>query len=287
MVPSPCIGLCRVDDASGLCLGCARTPGEIAMWRNAPEEELNRVWAELPARRSYLGLNMHRLAWTINDVRSFIVDTLRLGGGTWVSGVYGAAAGFSVVQGEAIDLKARGPIVSATTSRGVISFQLSESVRALSFGSTGIVLLAVPRVRAQLPSFFGLTCLGPDNEAIGQEHRRETLYDFGLGKAVGFGVRTARPDLAARLNECAGMKWPALIASMDREIAHASPTRVVRSPLGRIEVFAPILLPGEASPQGPRTHFRPDQLAVGGEVPPALQIPDVYFPCAIHYPDKL
>jgi predicted Fe-S protein YdhL (DUF1289 family) len=29
---SPCIGLCRLDPRSGLCLGCKRTVDEIAAW---------------------------------------------------------------------------------------------------------------------------------------------------------------------------------------------------------------------------------------------------------------
>ena len=27
---SPCTGICRIDDGSGLCLGCARSTDEIA-----------------------------------------------------------------------------------------------------------------------------------------------------------------------------------------------------------------------------------------------------------------
>ena len=30
--PSPCISVCRIDPASGLCQGCARTLQEIADW---------------------------------------------------------------------------------------------------------------------------------------------------------------------------------------------------------------------------------------------------------------
>ncbi|WP_156953328.1 DUF1289 domain-containing protein, partial [Afifella pfennigii] len=29
---SPCTGLCRIDPASGYCLGCARSGEEIAIW---------------------------------------------------------------------------------------------------------------------------------------------------------------------------------------------------------------------------------------------------------------
>jgi uncharacterized protein len=31
-VPSPCIGVCSMDDSTGLCLGCYRTMDEIQQW---------------------------------------------------------------------------------------------------------------------------------------------------------------------------------------------------------------------------------------------------------------
>ncbi len=49
-VASPCIQVCAVDAASGLCLGCRRTLAEIAGWSRLPEAERARILAELPAR---------------------------------------------------------------------------------------------------------------------------------------------------------------------------------------------------------------------------------------------
>jgi predicted Fe-S protein YdhL (DUF1289 family) len=31
-VPSPCISVCRIEPASGLCVGCLRSLDEIACW---------------------------------------------------------------------------------------------------------------------------------------------------------------------------------------------------------------------------------------------------------------
>jgi len=33
MLPSPCVGICRLDNATGWCLGCARDTNELASWR--------------------------------------------------------------------------------------------------------------------------------------------------------------------------------------------------------------------------------------------------------------
>lgn len=48
--PSPCIGVCAIDDPSGLCRGCGRTLAEIVAWGGLPEAERARTMALLPGR---------------------------------------------------------------------------------------------------------------------------------------------------------------------------------------------------------------------------------------------
>ncbi len=48
---SPCVKICQMDPARGLCLGCARTLDEIARWATLTEAERDRILAELPARK--------------------------------------------------------------------------------------------------------------------------------------------------------------------------------------------------------------------------------------------
>jgi predicted Fe-S protein YdhL (DUF1289 family) len=50
-VPSPCVSVCRMDDATGWCEGCMRTLDEIAAWSLFDDSEKRAVWAELDARR--------------------------------------------------------------------------------------------------------------------------------------------------------------------------------------------------------------------------------------------
>lgn len=47
---SPCIRICSVNPATGLCDGCYRTLPEIAKWTRFTEEEREAILAELPAR---------------------------------------------------------------------------------------------------------------------------------------------------------------------------------------------------------------------------------------------
>jgi uncharacterized protein len=48
---SPCTDLCRIDESSGLCLGCARTLDEIAAWGTMDEARKRSLLVELASRR--------------------------------------------------------------------------------------------------------------------------------------------------------------------------------------------------------------------------------------------
>ena len=43
-VPSPCISVCRMDAASGLCEGCLRTLDEIGRWSSMTDAGKRAVW---------------------------------------------------------------------------------------------------------------------------------------------------------------------------------------------------------------------------------------------------
>lgn len=50
-VPSPCISVCQIDEATGLCLGCRRTIDEIRDWMIMSAAEKTDVLARIAARR--------------------------------------------------------------------------------------------------------------------------------------------------------------------------------------------------------------------------------------------
>jgi predicted Fe-S protein YdhL (DUF1289 family) len=50
-VPSPCVNVCRMDEATGFCAGCLRTLDEIACWSGYTREEKLAVRARLEERR--------------------------------------------------------------------------------------------------------------------------------------------------------------------------------------------------------------------------------------------
>ncbi|MFY0399442.1 DUF1289 domain-containing protein [Brevundimonas naejangsanensis] len=51
-IASPCVMVCTVDGASGLCLGCLRSLQEIATWSRMTDEGRAAVMADLPGRKS-------------------------------------------------------------------------------------------------------------------------------------------------------------------------------------------------------------------------------------------
>lgn len=50
-VESPCVGVCVIDEASGLCEGCLRTLDEIALWGSSSPAQRREVLARIDARR--------------------------------------------------------------------------------------------------------------------------------------------------------------------------------------------------------------------------------------------
>jgi len=50
-LPSPCINICRMDEATGWCAGCLRALDEIALWSRLSEPAKQAVWDELAQRR--------------------------------------------------------------------------------------------------------------------------------------------------------------------------------------------------------------------------------------------
>jgi hypothetical protein len=54
-IPSPCVGICRLDPTTGLCLGCMRTGDEIAAWPGASHVQRLQIVEQLRARRRAAG----------------------------------------------------------------------------------------------------------------------------------------------------------------------------------------------------------------------------------------
>ena len=50
-VVSPCIGICKLDQKSGLCIGCKRTIEEVGRWMMLEDPERQAILDKLPGRK--------------------------------------------------------------------------------------------------------------------------------------------------------------------------------------------------------------------------------------------
>lgn len=49
-LPSPCVAVCRMEIATGLCQGCLRTLEEITAWSRLNDEGKRAIWGQIEQR---------------------------------------------------------------------------------------------------------------------------------------------------------------------------------------------------------------------------------------------
>ncbi|MEM1378432.1 MAG: DUF1289 domain-containing protein [Pseudomonadota bacterium] len=290
-ITSPCTGVCKLDAGTGWCVGCARTGDEIAQWGTIPAFARVAVWDALPDRFAQLGVSGRRLPWTTDETRDFVVKSLREARGTWVVGVVGAVAEFAAKPDTDVTVTTDGHTILAITDGGALRFKIDDQVRALTFDPPGTatheqrIVLAVKRERGRLPNADRITDLGQDQDAIMPNEKLASLIDLGLGrKEARFCVRCEPGDALDAMTTVIGLDFANALPKMGAALVKASPTRVVESALGRLEVSTPIPMPGGKSPAGPHTHLLPDHLGSNRAMPAGMDLPRAYLPGAIFYP---
>jgi predicted Fe-S protein YdhL (DUF1289 family) len=285
---SPCTGICKMDDASGVCLGCGRTGDEIAEWPLASEERRSAIWTLLPRRFDGLGIAVTKLPWPPGEIAEFVGRSLQQKSGTWSMGCYGAVAEFLCSHDEACHVTVAGETITARSARGALRLTIGEHVRALQLragNDYGPIFLTVLKARASLPVATALTALGPDKDAIQPECRDQPWFDLGLGRDdLRFGVRSSVRELQNTLNLLSGLPLFEVLQDAGAAIIAHARARIIESPLGRAEIYTPIPPPGGQSPDGPHTHLLPRHLATCRATPPGIDLPPVYALGATYYP---
>ncbi|WP_395664489.1 DUF1289 domain-containing protein [Methylocella sp.] len=284
---SPCVGACALDEASGLCVGCARTRDEIARWGSADEAFRARVWAELPARAAALGLAARRLDWRGATLLDEVERRFAEAAGTFVVGVYGAVAEVLRDPDEPFEAQREGLALTLRTGRAAMRIEAPDHLAAFELvrpGNAPLIAFAVPESRLGAPGPGALTPLGKDAGALLARDADGVRFDVGLGRsAARFSIRCPAP-LAARLAEHVGEAWPDHLDRIRAAMVEESPVRIVETAGLRAEIDAAIPPPGGTSPEGPHTHLLPDHVAQGFDAPPTLPLPKGYAVCAIFYP---
>jgi hypothetical protein len=194
-------------------------------------------------------------------VRRYLADPLT----GWSVGTYGAIAEFQYDPDEPglqLDLEA----MSVRTERGALAVVSLEGVQC--FGLTD----DTGRLRE----------IAFCSERRGAQ--RATVTELGH-QTFDVGIAVPHIDMLVRLRPDDDGTVAALRAGVGRPlfaadnpaglaIARASPTRILASPVARIEVHQPIPPPGGRSPEGPHTHLLPKFLAQGRAHPPGSPLPE-------------
>lgn len=278
MLPSPCVGICRLDNATGWCLGCARDTNELASWRTLSPAEQARIWAELPRRKIILGLRFRLLPWSGEVLMAALIDLARQPNTGWSIGVYGAVAEFVTrnpmipeieIGDDGLILRTPGGSLRLRPPPGTRMFELVDAA-----GKLERRVLALHRSRLRAMPASGVTELGADEEAIGPAHRTERLFDLGVTRStIRFCVRTGESTLITALQRANGLDALDPKIGLVPILLTSSPDRVVISPIGRIEVSGPIV---RSDRGGPHTHLLPKLLACGGELEPGFALSEGY-----------
>lgn len=50
VIPSPCVGICRMDPVTDWCAGCYRSIPEITVWSTASRETKLGIWRQIQER---------------------------------------------------------------------------------------------------------------------------------------------------------------------------------------------------------------------------------------------
>lgn len=175
---------------------------------------------------------------------------------------------------------------------GAIRVRLPETAIPLAYETPSAnprlwnhgVAFCLPTATARMAGATIVTDCGVDKEAICEGDREDPLFDLGLGmRTTDFMVRTDDPALIRLLQRAVGRSWFE-DAGLNHEIVAASPTRVVASALGRIEVKNAIPPPDGVSPEGPHTHVLPDILRHHRVHDANIPVPAGMSPGLILYP---
>jgi predicted Fe-S protein YdhL (DUF1289 family) len=280
-IPTPCIGVCQLNEAIGLCRGCGRTGEELAAWQAADASYKLRVWDALPERRAREGLSTYRLPWSAEEIAAFIERSLRRRWGRWVLGLDGASISFAIAADEEADILSRPDAIIAVTGGGAFRLVKHAKAIAVAFGASGgtgpeAIGLMLPRGRVDLRRGDCLVNAGADAAAVVTGANAQ-LYDLGIahGAAARFCLRTADPVLAAALDAAQGRNWRDVLGTIGPLLDAARPHYVAETGIGRAEFFAPAAPHRDLCERGPLIADREEELRAPLTRPPSGALPRV------------
>jgi hypothetical protein len=181
--------------------------------------------------------------------------------------------------------------LTLVTPRGGIQLNIPEHVQPIAYEALSKhkqrwqqgVAFCLPKAEAKMQQRKTLTELGKDQDSMRVADRHAILFDMGVGADnIDFCIRTADENLLNLLRQAEGQAFAELDDKLKKQLLADSPTRVIISKLGRIEVYQPI--GKEKTPQGPHTHLLPQLMAKKATHSANIPIPDTLMPCLTLHP---
>jgi predicted Fe-S protein YdhL (DUF1289 family) len=221
-LPSPCIGTCQLDAASGWCLGCARDATELTHWRDLDARTKAAVWADLPRRKTRLGLSFRLKPWPPTEALHRFRAMALQPGARLAIGPYAAVAASE------LSLDEGRPILRGDDFR--LLLRPDPTLRLFELEDRYV--LAVHRSRLE-PSGSVIRDCGLDEAALDLRARTSARFDLGFGcLAARVSVRTADPAAARRWRDRCGQIF-------DGDVPPGDVTTIVSLPIGRLEHRGP------------------------------------------------
>ena len=214
---------------------------------------------------------------------------------SWNVATFGALAEFHRDPDEPATVEWGDDSASVRTVRGAISIRRHPDTRIVPFEGISRIptawtqgaIACLPRRAAHMAENDAIVPLGLDADSLDPEAEGHFLFDLGLGaRNIDACVRTDDTTLIRTLDANAGRSLfdpenPAM-----RAIKDASPTRVFRSRLGRVEVYQRIgsSAGNVPTPAGPHTHVLPDLLHKKRTHAATVPIPAGWIPSLGFFP---
>ena len=273
---SPCVGTCRLDPATGWCVGCGRDADELTRWRDYDAARRAAVWAALPERLRRLGQDCRLLPWPPEVALAGIAMAAGVPGAVLIKGSEAAIAAFMAARGGTVLTRRYGRVLELHTAGSRARLVAHPGLRV--FAGPGRLALTLHRSRlAPMPGV--ITELGPDGDAVRAVDRELPLVDLGLGRpGARLAVRLDDPALLRLVRRHFGRPLLAAAGELTAALIAAAPTRVLTSPLGRIEIEGPL---DRTCHDGPHTLMLPEQLAGERSLSDGLALPEGYVALAL------
>lgn len=229
------------------------------------------------------------------ETRRLVRDALDDTEVAWSIDAFGAIAEFSWRRDELVDQALGAQGGRLVTPRGALAIDLPDDAEAIAYEGlsgradawTQAVVVTLPATTAHGSGRTALTELGPDDDALRAEERGAVLFDMGLGTAnIDVCVRTRDPALIEVLRADAGQSLLVPDSAAMAAIKRASPMRVFRSTVGRIEVYQRIgsTRRNIPTPEGPHTHVLPGLLSRERTHAATVPVPEGRLPVLTLYP---